>query len=251
MVADVGEQAFYERTGGGYAERRRPDPRIEAVLHAALGDARSVVNIGAGTGSYEPRDRRVIAVEPARVMLAQRTSAAPRVQAVAEALPLRDHAFDVALAILTLHHWSDWQRGVAELRRVARRAVIVTFDPAADPSFWLFDYFPQILARDRLRMPPLAALCGQLGAQATPLLVPYDCTDGFLGAYWREPTQYLDAGARSAMSGFGLLAPAELAAGLQRLAADLASGAWHARHGYLLHRETLDIGYRVVAGAFR
>src|SRR6476660_8133905 len=146
-------------------------------------------------------------------MLAQRTTAAPRVRAVSEALPLRDGAVDAALAVLTMHHWSDWRRGAAELRRVARRAVVLTFDTEVAPPFWLFDYFPQMLAHDRMRMPPLTELCALLDARATPLPVPHDCIDGFLGAYWRRPAMYLDHQARAAMSAFATLPEEDLAEG--------------------------------------
>ena len=236
----------YERAGHSYAERRRPDPRVAAVLAAALGDARSVVNVGAGPGSYEPRDRPVVAVEPSAVMLAQRTSDAPRVRAVGEALPFPDGSFDAALAVLTMHHWSDWRRGAAEMRRVARRVVVLTFDAEAEAAFWLFDYFPRILERDRAWMASVRDLCAVLDARAAPLPVPHDCTDGFLGAYWRTPERYLDERVRSAMSGFALLSAAELARGLRRLESDLASGAWATRHGWLLAEEEADLGYRVV-----
>lgn len=246
MTAHSGGADYYERAGHGYARRRLPDPRIAAALATALGDAASVVNVGAGPGSYEPHDRFVVAVEPSAVMLAQRTSAAPRLRAVAEALPLRDRSFDAALAVLTLHHWSDWRRGVAELRRVAGRAVVLTFDTETAPPFWLFDYFPQILARDRMRMPPLGELCALLYARATALPIPHDCTDGFLGAWWRAPSAYLDRRVRSAMSGFAPLSAEELAQGLRRLESDLSSGAWAARYGSLLGLDAVDLGYRVV-----
>jgi SAM-dependent methyltransferase len=239
---------YYERAGHGYAARRQADPRIAVALTAALGDAGSVVNVGAGSGSYEPPDRAVVAVEPSAVMLAQRRSAAPRVRAVSEALPFRDDSFDAALAVLTIHHWSDWRRGVAELRRVARRAVLLTADPESTPRFWLFDYFPGILAHDRTHMPPLGELCALLDATATPLPIAHDCTDGLLGAAWRTPARYLDAGVRAATSGFAALSAAELADGLQRLAADLDSGDWTARYGWLLRQEEADLGYRVVVG---
>lgn len=248
VTAGASGPGYYERAGSGYATRRRADPRIAAALTAALGDAASIVNVGAGPGSYEPADRAVVAVEPSAVMLAQRRSAAPRVRAVSEALPLRDEGFDAALAVLTIHHWSDWRRGVAELRRVARRAVLLTFDPESTPRFWLFDYFPGILAHDRTRMPPLGELCALLDATATPLPIGHDCTDGLLGAYWRTPEHYLDAGVRGAASGFAALSAAELADGLGRLAADIDSGAWTARYGSLLRQDAADLGYRVVVG---
>lgn len=241
---------YYERAGRGYAERRRPDPRIEAALVTALGDARSVVNVGAGPGSYEPVDHAVVAVEPSAIMLTQRRQDAPQVRAVAEALPFRDGSFDAAMAVLTMHHWSDWRLGVSELRRVARGAVVLTIDTESEPPFWLFEYFPQILELDRIRMPPLGELCALLGARATPLPIPYDCTDGFLGAYWRTPLQYLDQEVRSSMSGFAMLSEEELTRGLRRLELDLSSGVWAAKYGWLLQRNIVDLGYRVVVGTW-
>jgi SAM-dependent methyltransferase len=249
MGARLGGPDYYDRAGQGYAEQRRPDPRIAAVLAAALGHARSVVNVGAGPGSYEPSDRPVVAVEPSAVMLAQRTSDAPRVRAVSETLPFGDDTFEAAMAVLTVHHWSDWRRGLSELGRVARRVVVLTFDTDAEPPFWLFDYFPRILERDRLRMPPIGEVCALLNARATPLPVPHDCTDGFLGAYWRTPARYLDERIRSAMSGFAMLSEEELAQGLRRLESDLVSGAWAARYGWLLGLDTTDLGYRVVVAS--
>lgn len=246
MGTSLGGVEYYERAGHGYAERRHPDRRIAAALATALGDARSVVNVGAGPGSYEPHDRPVVAVEPSAVMLAQRTGNAPQVRAVAEALPFGDGRFDAALVVLTMHHWSDWRRGVTELRRVARRVVALTFDPESAPPFWLFDYFPQILALDRLRMPPLGELCALLNARATPLPVPHDCTDGFLGAHWRAPAAYLDPQVRAPTSGFAVLSEQEPAQGLRRLESDLRSGAWAARNGWLLGQDAADLGYRVV-----
>lgn len=242
---------YYEQAGHDYATKRRPEPRIAAALLTALGDAASVVNIGAGTGSYEPLDRRVVAVEPSAVMLAQRRSDAPRVRAMSEALPFRDGSFDAALAVLTVHHWSDWRLGVAEVRRVARRAIVLTFDPEFDPSFWLFDYFPRMLDLDRLRMPPLEEFCALLEARATPLPIPRDCADGFLCAYWRTPARYLDPRVRAAMSAFALLSEAELTQGLQRLASEIQSGAWQARYGSLLELDAADFGYRIVVGNWR
>jgi SAM-dependent methyltransferase len=242
-------QHYYDRVSRTYAERRRPDPRIEVAVWAALADAASVINVGAGAGSYEPPDRLVVAVEPSEAMLALRRAPAPAIRAAAEALPFRDASFDAALAVLTLHHWSDWRLGISELRRVARRrAVLLTFDPEADPPFWVFHYFPEVRARDRIRMPPVAELCALLDAHAAPLPIPYDCVDGFLGAYWRTPWMYLNPAARSGMSAFAMLSEPELARGLQHLERDLASGVWTSRYGRLLKQESADIGYRLIVG---
>lgn len=236
----------YDAIGAGYARRRREDPRIASLIRAALGDARSVVNVGAGAGSYEPADMSVLAVEPSETMIGQRpTGAAPCLRGSAEALPVDTGAHDAAMAILTIHHWADWRAGLREMRRVARRRIVLlTFDVDAS-DFWLTrDYFPALLDLDRAIMPPLDALAREPGAfDATPVPVPHDCVDGFLGAYWRRPRTYLDENARGAMSSFARIDAAD---GLARLAADLDSGAWRARNADLIGRETLDIGYRLV-----
>ena len=241
--------ALYDAIGTGYAAHRRPDKRIAARIAAALGEARTVVNVGAGAGSYEPVGKRVAAVEPSGVMVAQRPpGSAPAVRATAGALPFPDASFDAALAVLTLHHWPDQRRGLAELRRVARgRIVLLTWDPEG-PTFWLVrDYFPQILDIDRPVFPPLERLGELLGPlRVEPVPVPADCTDGFLGAYWRRPRAYLDTGVRGAISVF---ARVDVATPLARLAADLDDGSWERRNGHLLELPELDIGYRlVVAG---
>jgi SAM-dependent methyltransferase len=243
------EGARYDTIGRGYARGRRPDPRIAARLTTALGDAQSVLNVGAGAGSYEPPDRRVIAIEPSWVMLAQRPSgAASAVQARAEALPFPDRAFDATMAILTLHHWADRTRGLAECARVAqRRVVLLTWDPAAD-AFWLLrDYFPEFVEADRKVFPAMAAYAEAFGpgarVEVAPVPVPRDCVDGFLGAYWARPAAYLDAEVRAGISSF---ARPDTEPGLARLRADLATGAWHARYGHLLATDALDLGYRLV-----
>jgi SAM-dependent methyltransferase len=242
-------RTLYDTIGRGYARERRSDPRIAARLTAALGDAQSVLNVGAGAGSYEPPDRRVIAVEPSAVMLAQRPSgAASAVQARAEALPFPDSAFDATMAVLTLHHWADRARGLAECARVARRRfVLLTWDPAAD-AFWLLrDYLPEFVEADREVFPTLAAYAEAFGPNArvevAPVPIPRDCVDGFLGAYWARPEAYLDAAVRAGISLFALPGTET---GLARLRADLATGAWHARHGHLLELDALDLGYRLV-----
>lgn len=238
--------ALYDAIGRGYRALRQPDPRVARALHQALGDADTVVNVGAGAGSYEPADRRVVAVEPSRTMVAQRPpGAAPAVRATADALPFADAAFDAALAILTLHHWSAQSAGLRELRRVARGpAVILTWDPA-HPGFWLCDYFPEIFDRDRPLFPPPEAMARELGPVAVrPVPVPHDCRDGFLAAYWRRPEAYLDPHVRGAISTFSKLDRVE--DGVARLRADLDSGAWHRRNGHLLDRAELDLGYRLV-----
>lgn len=238
---------LYDTLGVGYGSYRRPDPRIAAAIMGALGEFAPIVNVGAGTGSYEPSDRLVVAVEPSRAMIRQRQARMiPVVQASAVHLPFRDAAFAAALAVLTIHHWSDRERGLAELARVARhRLVIVTYDPAAT-GFWLVeDYFPAIGEIDRQILPSLEEFRRAVGpVDIRPLPIPHDCTDGFLGAYWRRPYAYLDPGVRRAISTFAKVP--HLDAGLTRLRADLADGTWARRYGHLLHQTALDIGYRLV-----
>jgi SAM-dependent methyltransferase len=245
----TGEPPLSDRIGSRYTETRRPDPRIAAAIGAALGDARTLVNVGAGAGAYEPRDRRVVAVEPSGAMIRQRpTGAPPCIQAAAERLPFRDGAVDATLAVLTVHHWADQAAGLRELRRVARRRVVVlTWDPDALGGFWLTtEYFPGILEQDRPRF-SMAALERTLGAiSRIPVPIPHDCQDGFLGAFWRRPEAYLDPAVRGAISAFWLLDPERVRRGVAHLAADLRSGRWQARHAALRERETLDLGYRLV-----
>ncbi|MEZ5871748.1 MAG: class I SAM-dependent methyltransferase [Nitratireductor sp.] len=241
--------ALYDTIGLNYADLRRPDARIARQINAALGEARTVVNIGAGAGSYEPVDRLVTAVEPSAKMIAQRPqTAAPVIQASAESLPFPDNSFDAAMAVLTIHHWSDKQRGVAEMRRVTRgRLVFLTYDPAFT-TFWLADYFPALLTLDEGQMPTIADYEKWLGPTTVSVVpVPHDCTDGFLAGYWRRPAAYLDERVRAAMSPFWKIG--DLSKGLARLEADLQSGAWAERHAHLLEREENDCGYRLVATA--
>jgi SAM-dependent methyltransferase len=238
---------LYDAIGIGYEHYRRPDRRIATAILNALGDAATVVNVGAGAGSYEPVDRSVVAVEPSFAMIRQRPAgSAPVVQASATHLPFRDAIFAAALAVLTVHHWPDRVRGLTELARVAQhRLVIVTWDPATS-GFWLVeDYFPAILEIDWQILPPMEELRQTLGTiEVRPFPIPYDCTDGFLGAYWRRPHAYLDPGVRSAISTFAKIGDVE--SGLTRLRSDLADGTWERRYGHLLRRSELDLGYRLV-----
>lgn len=240
----------YEQRGAGYAAVRRPDPRIQASVRAALGDARSVVNVGAGTGSYEPRDLDVVAVEPSAVMRAQRPAdAPPAIAGRAEALPLPDGAVDAALALLTVHHWDDPAAGLAELVRVSRRRVVVlTWDPAFAGRLWLVrDYLPEAAELDRGRFQPLDEVTAALGnARVEAVPIPHDCTDGFLGAYWRRPERYLDPAVRPGISTFHALPPEVVDPALARLAGDLASGEWERLNSELLKLEELDLGYRLL-----
>jgi len=240
--------ALYDTIGEGYRGYRRPDPRIAAAIERALGEVTSVVNVGAGSGSYEPSDRPVVAVEPSLTMIRQRASTAPpAVRAFASALPFRDASFDASLAVLTVHHWTELERGLAEMVRVARRRVaVLTHDPERT-GFWLEEYFPEMFREIRRTLPLLETLRRALGRTVTiDVAVPRDCADGFLCAYWCRPEAYLDAGRRSAISSFAMLPPGALDAGLERLAADLRSGAWERQHGQLRARSNIDLGYRIL-----
>jgi len=244
-----GSQA-YDRIGVGYAAVRRPDPRLAAMIHQAIGDAETVLNVGAGTGSYEPLDRAVVAVEPSSVMLAQHRGFR-RVQGMAEHLPFGDAAFDVAMAVLTVHHWDDLDRGLAELSRVSRRQVVFTWDPEHRPQLWIMaDYVPAIGAMETARFAFVPHIVSALGAHTVSTFeIPHDFTDGFQAAFWRRPEMYLDPAVRSASSTFASLPPEAVEPGVERLRRDLESGHWYRTYGDLLSKERIDWGYRlIVAG---
>jgi SAM-dependent methyltransferase len=240
----------YDRIGGQYRRGRQEDPRIAARIWAALQDASPVVNVGAGSGSYEPRDRPVVAVEPSAVMLSQRpAAAAAAVRGVAEALPFGDGAFGAAMGVLTVHHWRDRARGLAEMRRIARGPVVLfTRDPRAVPWWWLHHYFPATARLEASRETPLGQLARMLGGrlEVIPVPIPADCTDGFNAAYWRRPHAYLDPQVWRPMSALALIPEADRAEGMRHLRADLDSGEWDRRWGHLLALDELDLGYRVV-----
>lgn len=236
----------YDTIGVDYANLRKPDPRIAAHIHAALGDARTVLNVGAGAGSYEPADRDVIAVEPSAEMIRQRPPyLAPAIQGGAEALPFPDKQFDASMAILTIHHWADKAKGLAEMRRVTRGPVVLlTFDPM-HRGCWLTDYLPALVTLDEGQMPAMADYARWMGpVSVSPVPVPHDCSDGFLYAYWRRPYAYLDPKIRQGMSSFWKIEGADAA--LEQLADDLASGAWEAKYGHLMGLDEIDAGYRLV-----
>ena len=245
-MSSSASEPLYNDIGRGYAAARVPDPHIAAQIHAGLGKARTVLNVGAGAGSYEPPDRTVIALDPSDVMLGQRTSdAAPAIRGVAEALPFPDRAFDAALAILTLHHWPDLARGVTELRRVARRVVVFTFDTDEFP--WIAtDYLPEMIGQVDFNFPGIDDLATMLDATVQPVPIPRDCTDGFTGAYWARPEAYLDPNVRAGMSAIRTMDQTLVTSRMARLAEDLASGVWDERHGRLRDLEELDLGYRLL-----
>ena len=238
--------AAYDRIGINYSDLRRPDPRIAARIGEALGRARTILNVGAGAGSYEPADRQVTALEPSTEMIRQRSAeAAPVIQGRAEELPFADDSFDASMAVLTVHHWSDQAKGLGEMRRVTRGPVVVlTYDPAFR-GFWLADYIPGLVALDEAQMPGLGGYERWLGpVDISPVPIPHDCSDGFLCAYWRRPTAYLDPRIRAAISSFWALG--DVAEPLARLGRDIESGAWAERHRALLGLDALDCGYRLV-----
>jgi SAM-dependent methyltransferase len=237
----------YDSIGRDYRPYRVADPRIAQRIHAALGDNGPILNIGAGAGSYEPENLDVVALEPSRVMLAQRgCNQAPAVQGVAESLPFADDTFAASLGVLTLHHWENPAAGLNEALRVGS-GKLVLFSWAGFPSrFWLFDYFPEIETIDQEIFPSLQWMAEVTGAEVRSEVVPVpaDCSDGFLCAYWRRPEAYLDDGVRGAISTFPRLENVE--SRLQDLREDLASGAWRQRHGNLLSLQDMDFGYRVI-----
>lgn len=247
--------ALYDELGVNYTAARAADPRIAAQLLRALGPSRTVLNVGAGAGAYEPSGLEVVAVEPSQVMIGQRPEgSAPVIQASAEALPFPDDAFDAAMAVLSDHHWTEREAGLRELRRVARRRVVIfNADPAQAEGFWLTrDYLRQFLdlIPKPYRQPGywIRELEGLLGVRVRklPLPIPGDCRDGFYSAYWRRPAAYLEPEVRAGISAFSRLDPDGTAAGLARLRNDLESGEWHRRNGSLLDLPELDLGYCLI-----
>ena len=237
---------LYERLGQTYRQVRRADPRIAALVAAAIGDACSVVNVGAGTGSYEPTDRYVVAVEPASAMRDRRpAAAAPCVAASAGALPFDDASVDVVMAVYTDFHWSDRMRGIAEMMRVARRSVVLlTVDSEHADRYWLIrDYFPE----GKGLFAPLDDLLAMLpGADVRPVMIPEDCQDGFVQAFWKRPHALLDPEVRSSMAMFGQMPADEVEAGIDQLRTDLEDGTWQKRNASLLDASCVDVGHRIV-----
>lgn len=242
----------YDRIGRDYARFRREDPRLARRILRALGEARVVVNVGAGSGSYEPRDRHVIAIEPSEVMVSQRPPGlAPAIRSSAGALPLRDRSVDAAMAILTIHHWDEEQeQGVRELRRVARgEVVILTYDPEISGQMWLMaEYLPEVAELDRRIFPSLETLTGWLGGttQVETVEIPDDTPDWTLGSFWAHPERVLDPAARNATSGFARMPPAVVARVTEGVRRDLETGAWDRRHGHLRNLRSFDVGLRLL-----
>jgi SAM-dependent methyltransferase len=244
--------ARYDTIGHGYSQTRREDPRFRALIHAALGNARTIVNVGAGTGAYEPSDRHVIAIEPSDVMAAQRSrDLAPAIRASAGNIPLRDRSVDAAMAILSVHHWDEeCEHGVRELRRVARDAVVIlTYDPTVSGAMWLMAvYVPEVAAMDSKIFPAPQQLAAWLGGKvridAVP--IPRDTPDWMLGSFWAHPDRVLDANARAATSGFARMPTNVVDRVVADVSRDLASGRWDERHGHLRKLDALDVGLRLI-----
>jgi SAM-dependent methyltransferase len=241
----------YDAGGAGYAGQRRPDPRIEAMVHAALGDARTVLNVGAGAGSYEPLDRRVIAVEPSASMRAQRPADRPAIIGFAEQLPLDDQSVDAAMAMYTIHQWADLDAGLAELRRVTRGPIVVMSGEAdAFDRLWVTDYAPELLAAEAKRTPAIAHIAEQIGPRSEVLTVPVplDCTDGFLEAFYGRPERLLEPAVRKAQSSWGFIGEGVEARFVESLSKDLASGRWDERHGHLRTQPAFEGALRLIVG---
>lgn len=244
--------ADYGRLGPGYAAIRQPDPRIEAIVWQALGDARSVINVGAGAGSYEPRDRDVTAVEPSASMRAERPAdRVPAIDATAQHLPFPDDSFDAAMASVTIHQWPDLAAGLHEMRRVARGPVVIlTFTPQVPEPWWMPVYVPELFEVEARRMPPLETVAEGLGGRVdvSVIPVPADCIDGFGQAFFARPERTLDADVRRAMSAWSFVEPAVEQRYVDELGADLASGAWDERWGHFRSLPQFDVGLRLVVG---
>lgn len=249
--SDESPENAYDDIGDEYTLTRQADPRIAARIREALGDASLIANVGAGAGAYEPSDREVLPIEPSARMIALRAPGLARaIVGHAECLPLGSDSVDAAMACMTLHHWSDWRIGLQELRRVARkRVVLFTYDPSYAQRFWLLrDYLPKLGRLDCARFPGIdeqrAATGEEVRVEAVP--IPRDCVDGFLAAYWCRPTAYLDRRVRANISTFRLPGAEPLLGGLEQLAEDLRTNRWQERNHEILGRSELDLGYRLL-----
>tara|TARA_B100001971_G_scaffold214044_1_gene249468 strand:- start:3793 stop:4545 length:753 start_codon:yes stop_codon:yes gene_type:complete len=242
---------WYDEIGKGYTSLRIPDKRIATIVHKALGNADRVANIGAGTGYYEPLDREVYAIEPSALMLSQYEGTGKRIQGIAEAIPLGDNSVEASMGILTLHHWENWKKGLKEMLRVSQHSVVLLTHKPDLYDFWLLDYFPAIREIDQKIFSSIEdieseASLNQWKTESITVPVPFDCTDGFLGAYWRRPNAYFSSEVRRSISTFNLLDSALVEHTLERLKNDLDSGEWNKRYGQLNNITELDLGYRLL-----
>jgi hypothetical protein len=242
----------YDTHGTGYTRRRRTDPRIAALVHTALGDAKTLLNVGAGSGSYEPTDRYVAALEPSAAMRAQRpATAVPAVDGIAEHLPFDDNSFDAVMAMITVHQWTDTGKGLAELRRVSRGPVVVlTFDGDALDRFWLAGYAPELIAAERRRYPAIDTIAAAIGSTATvtEVAIPVDCVDGFTEAFYARPEMFLDPQVRSSQSAWGFVDPESIERTVARLRSDLQSGQWEQKYGHWVTQPTFTGSLRLIVG---
>jgi SAM-dependent methyltransferase len=241
----------YSSLASGYSSYRRPDPQIEAAILGALGDAVTVLNVGAGAGSYEPADRDVTAVEPSASMRAQRAADRPAIDATAQSLPFEDGAFDASMSTFSVHQWPDLEKGLAEMRRVTRGPVaILTGDPETIEQFWLTDYAPEVMATEAARYPVIDRIVRALGGtvEIVTVPIPLDCTDGFNQAYYGRPERLLDAGARAANSAWSFVGVDVETRFVRALSADLESGRWDAKYGELRTQPTYDGALRLIVG---
>ncbi len=238
---------LYDRIGHGYASARQADPHIARQVRDALGDVTSVLNVGAGTGNYEPTDVSLIAVDANSVMISQRSSPAPVVQSFAEFLPFADNSFDAALAMFTIHHWTDRNAGIRELGRVSRRQVALVYDSSMTRSFWLAKYFDALAVEPAVANPSALWIDGHLQLiEERVMTVPANCTDGFAGCYWNRPERYLDPVVQAGMSVLARLPEADRVNGSNKLADALESGDWDRQYGHLRELDEFDMGYRLV-----
>ena len=236
----------YDKFAKQYGSFRRPDEQIAGKISKHLEGAKRIINIGAGTGAYEPKNCDVVAIEPSQEMIAKRKEAtATVIQGYAEDLPFDDNEFDVAMGILTIHHWADIPKGLSEMKRVAKRKIVLLTWIDDSPRYWLENYFPEMRAIDKALFPTLDELDQLLGCISSEIVeIPGDCTDGFMCAYWKRPDAYLNEGVRAAISTFARMQNVEK--GLAQLSCDISSGKWHKGHGDLLNLDSLDLGYRLV-----
>jgi SAM-dependent methyltransferase len=240
----------YNEQGTGYAKIRQTEPRVAQLVHAALGNARTVLNVGAGTGSYEPADKYVVAVEPSSVMRAQRGAhLPPALIASCEALPFDDRSFDASMAILTIHHWIDPVAGLRELRRVTKGPVVIfTYDTDAEPGFWFHDYAPEVMESDKERFPAIECIVDALGGNYTirPVPVPLDCVDGFHEAFYGRPEAFLDPDIRKSQSAWSFLAHGVEERIVGDLARDIETGEWDKRYGHLRNQPHFTCALRII-----
>jgi SAM-dependent methyltransferase len=239
----------YDTPENQYAGHRRTDPRIAAYVHEALGDAQTIVNVGAGAGSYEPLDRYVFALEPSAAMRAQRPAGRPAIRGIAESIPVDDASVDAAMAMVTIHHWTNMAQGISEMKRVSRkRVVIMTFDPDRLDDFWNAHYFKEVIEVERSRYPTIDTITHLLGGQCRvqPVPIPLDCVDGFQEAFYGRPEAFLDKNVRAAQSAWGYIPAEQQDILVKRLSDDLASGQWDKLYGHFRTEPTFTCALRLI-----